>query len=275
LDAKKQTLQDLFHDDPEMLRVLEIREQTGLLKSIAQKNENSPLEALKLMELREQTSHLRDIAAIKEAHKGDKGEKGDTPAKGKDYFTPEEIQRLADFLKSHVESFRPIKGKDYFDGEKGLDGKDGRDGIDGRDGVDGNHGRDGIDGEDGEDGESPDMDEIFDTIVKRFKKEKPLDISHIKNASTFMKDGIKYRVEELMHGGGSGSATSATFVYNEVVAGSGTSFTLANTPVVGTVQLFGIGQRFTPTVDYTIVGASITTVNSWNTGDILSDYQKS
>jgi hypothetical protein len=48
--------------------------------------------------------------------KGDPGDDGYTPVKGKDYFTGTEI---ADF-KAEV---RPIKGRDYFDGEPGQDGK--------------------------------------------------------------------------------------------------------------------------------------------------------
>lgn len=75
----------------------------------------------------------------------------------------------------------------------------------------------------------------------------------------------------LVDSGGS----SGTFVTNEVVSGSGTSWTLANTPVAGTVQLYGNGQRLIPGgVDYTITGAAITTVNSFSTGTLLADYQK-
>lgn len=60
--------------------------------------------------------------------------------------------------------------------------------------------------------------------------------------------------------------------YGEEVSGSGTSWTLANTPTAGTVRLFAIGQRLKLTEDYSITGASITTVNSWSAGEILADY---
>lgn len=65
------------------------------------------------------------------------------------------------------------------------------------------------------------------------------------------------------------------FVFNEIVAGSGTSWTLANTPIVGTQAIYGEGQRLTPGAgnDYTISGANITTVNSFSVGAILADYQ--
>ena len=73
---------------------------------------------------------------------------------------------------------------------------------------------------------------------------------------------------------GSGSGTSLSFVDNEVVSGSGTSFTLANIPVVGTVKLYALGQRIYTPADYTISANAITTVSSWATGNILADYQK-
>ncbi len=71
-----------------------------------------------------------------------------------------------------------------------------------------------------------------------------------------------------------GGASNA-FVYNEVVSGSGTTFTLANTPIAGTQTIFANGQRLTPGAgnDYTISGAVITTANSWSAGTILADYQ--
>ncbi len=67
------------------------------------------------------------------------------------------------------------------------------------------------------------------------------------------------------------SGGPGTAVVNEVVAGSGTSWTLANTPTSG-VALYANGQRLTPTVDYSIVGAAITTVLSWDAGTLLADY---
>lgn len=67
---------------------------------------------------------------------------------------------------------------------------------------------------------------------------------------------------------------NGTPVLNEVVSGSGTSWTLANTPVSGSVKLYGAGARLTPGAgnDYTISGATITTVNSYSAGQLLCDY---
>lgn len=71
----------------------------------------------------------------------------------------------------------------------------------------------------------------------------------------------------------SGGGSSTTFVDNEVVSGSGTSWTLANVPTLGSEHIYANGQRLTPTVDYTISGADITTVLSWSAGTILADYR--
>lgn len=71
----------------------------------------------------------------------------------------------------------------------------------------------------------------------------------------------------------SGGGSSGTQVLNEIVAGSGTSWTLANTPNSAGVALYANGQRLTPGgVDYTLTGANITTVLSWAAGTVLADY---
>jgi hypothetical protein len=72
------------------------------------------------------------------------------------------------------------------------------------------------------------------------------------------------------------AALPGTFVENEVVSGSGTSWTLANTPVSGSVKLWGAGTRLTPGAgnDYTITGSAITTATSYSTGALIADYRK-
>jgi hypothetical protein len=60
---------------------------------------------------------------------------------------------------------------------------------------------------------------------------------------------------------------------DEAVSGSGTSWTLAHTPVSGTLRLYGAGQRLVGGgFDYTLSGTGITTVNSYNAGQIRADY---
>lgn len=71
----------------------------------------------------------------------------------------------------------------------------------------------------------------------------------------------------------SGGSSSLNFATNEVVAGSATTFTLAHTPTLGTQSIFGNGQLLTPTTDYTIAGAVVTTVLSWSATQILANYQ--
>ena len=71
----------------------------------------------------------------------------------------------------------------------------------------------------------------------------------------------------------SGSGGGNNFVYNEVVSGSGTTFTLANTPKSGLLTVFERGQKILPTTGYTIAGAVITTVDTLSAGDIYADYQ--
>jgi gas vesicle protein len=66
---------------------------------------------------------------------------------------------------------------------------------------------------------------------------------------------------------------STNFTDSEVVFGSGTSFTLAFTPILGSVHLYARGQRLTPVTDYSITGTAITTVRTWLTGDLLADYR--
>lgn len=64
------------------------------------------------------------------------------------------------------------------------------------------------------------------------------------------------------------------FVENEVIAGSATAWTLANTPIVASQHVFANGQRLIPGgIDYTISGSSIITIQSWSAGTLLSDYR--
>lgn len=62
-------------------------------------------------------------------------------------------------------------------------------------------------------------------------------------------------------------------VIDEAVSGSGTNWTLARTPVSGTLRLYGAGQRLTGGgVDYTLSGVTITTINSYGAGQIRANY---
>ena len=111
--------------------------------------------------------------------KGDRGEDGYTPIKGKDYYTPEEIKEI----KKEV---TPIKGKDYFDGKDGKNGRDGKNGKDGARGLRGLSGRDGKDGRNGKDGKdgkdgSPDTPYEIRDKLSSLKGNERLDAKAIKN----------------------------------------------------------------------------------------------
>jgi hypothetical protein len=92
--------------------------------------------------------------------------------------------------------------------------------------------------------------------------------------------GLKEALEEVksrrVYGGGGGFSKIAMdfhIIDGEVVAGSGTTFTLAHTPSPATsLKLYGRGQRLRLTTDFTLSGLVITTIDSWSAGDIISDY---
>lgn len=72
------------------------------------------------------------------------------------------------------------------------------------------------------------------------------------------------------------SSAGNTFVYGEVLSGSGNSFTLANSPVAGLYAVFNTGgQRLREGVgnDYTVSGVNITTVDTFGAGQLIADYQ--
>lgn len=69
-------------------------------------------------------------------------------------------------------------------------------------------------------------------------------------------------------------ALLSSFVENEVPSGSGTDFTIANTPVAGSVKLYRNGIRQTITTDYTISGANITLTSTIGSDTLLADYRK-
>ena len=185
-----------------------------------------------------------------------------------------------------------IKEKHIFSGAPGRDGKDGingKDGKNGRMGVDGRDGKDGNDGRDGKDGESVDKEAVKEMVLEALEElkddnKKILDEAgvdgivkkHVTDINNRLAQQIATLRGDVMRNygghGGSGGGTTTTAVYNEVVAGSGTTFTLAHTPVLGSEQLYAIGQRLTLTVDYTILGKVITTLSSWVAGQILADF---
>jgi hypothetical protein len=96
-------------------------------------------------------------------------------------------------------------------------------------------------------------------------------------------NGLREELDELKKrsggraffgGGFNVSALNIHMVDDEVVAGSGTAWTLAHLPSpASSLKLYARGQRLPLTTSYTISGTSITTVDSWSAGDLYADYR--
>lgn len=68
--------------------------------------------------------------------------------------------------------------------------------------------------------------------------------------------------------------SEALSIFNEILEAGipPNTWVLDHTPVLGTERVYGNGQRLYPTTDYTISGATITTVLTWPAGTVLADY---
>lgn len=81
-------------------------------------------------------------------------------------------------------------------------------------------------------------------------------------------DGMGGVVVNVLGSGGGGFTYS-----NEIVAGSGITFTLAHVPTAPTgLLLFGGGSALIQGVDYMITGAVITMSNSYSAGQVVAFY---
>lgn len=213
--------------------------------------------------------------------KGPPGPPGESPSD----------EKLISLIKPLIEDTEPgERGAQGEKGDKGDQGEKGEQGVKGDKGDKGEKGDKGDQGEKGQDAVIDDsvvakvsqaIDErIRPTIIKQFGggNTRPLDL---------LINGVSYGGVREINIAGSGVAGEIingvmtitiagggnAMVDNEVVSGSGTSFTLSQTPIAGTEHLFALGQRLRLTTDYTITGTSITTVSSWSVGDLTADYQ--
>lgn len=156
-----------------------------------------------------------------------KGEPGYTPQKGIDFDDGETpaIQDIVEAIKPYIPS--PLKG------EKGKDAQF-------------------------------DKEAFLKEVVDYIRKEKPLDISHIKNAQTFMMNGIKYKMEEMMHGGGPSTSGGGFTVLPATGAINSSNVTYTFTKVPSYIVADGVW--FPPisangTVFWTNVGTTVTMIN--------------
>ncbi len=114
---------------PELKDWIEQRETNNLLEEVKAKSASSN----DMMS----TFLMSQLIGKLETVKGEKGETGDdgyTPIKGKDYLTDGELDSIISYI---LKEATPIKGKDYDDGETGptgFTGPRGSDGLNGRDG---------------------------------------------------------------------------------------------------------------------------------------------
>lgn len=172
------------------------------------------------------------------------GEDGYTPIKGVDYFDGED-------------GYTPQKGIDYFDGEKGEDGKTPT--VTELTNLIQPLIPTPLKGQNGKDADPIDEEEVIDSVIEKIKKEKSLDISHIKNAASFMKDGIRYKIEELMHGSGNGSGQSVLLQVNGV---NNTVQSILNLTTGSGISLFDDGMGG---VDFNVVGS----ISGGGTGGVI------
>ncbi len=219
-------IKSVFYNDPEVLSMLEAKDRKELLKTVQDRSQS-------------------EIALIL---KGDKGDPGDTP-------TDEQLRALITPLIPE-----PLQGERGERGFPGINGRNGESIIGPR-------------GPKGEDSVSTHTTEIIQkeievtkdlvkqivALMAKLPEKDRLDISSVRNASSFMKDGIKYKIEELMHGGGSSSSSST--IYSDTVSGVINSvnkvFTVPNT-IVTPIALWLANSIYQPGVDFTTSGTTIT-----------------
>lgn len=240
------------------------------------------------------TPLLEQVAAGAEVLKGADGK---TPELGKDYLTEEEQQRA-------LELVRPVKGRDYNDGDPGKDGytpvrgldymtdddaadfvsrvtpKKGTDYFTPQDVAEFKTAVTPIKGKDYNDGANPTAAQFLE-VIKGLKGTdaasfsqivgSKIDISHVRNAGSFIFNGKAYKTEELMHGGGSsgGSGTVTSIATSNGITGgtittTGTIQLAANIRPIATLgsagQLIRVNAGATALEYFTSSGGGVTSV---------------
>lgn len=268
----------------------------------ATENLELPLEAIatKMAEVADNTKPVpvqkvsiegAEIITIK-GEKGDKGHKGDQGEQG---IQGEKGDTGADSI---------VEGPQGAQGERGERGVS----VTGPQGPQGDKGESGTPGKAGErgpkgDAGSPDTGESIVAKLRSLESDKRLSYEDLKdrpNFETYRGRGVAskdYATSELtdvsMQGIIAGqvlqwdglkfipytpSATSFNQVFGEnlTIQGFGPAFTLAHTPIAGSVRLYRGGAYQQLGVDYTITGDTITLTNALVSGEVLLvDYNYS
>jgi len=238
----------------EAISKLDTQQEGGLLEmlanSIQKKIEENLMEKL--------DDYMMKNLGVLRGPKGESGKSANSPIKGIDYLTPQEMEQTRTELT-------PQKGVHYFDGSDGRDGV-GTQGPKGDRGIPGLSGRDGKPGKNG--GEIA-AEEVRNKL-QSLSGEARLDASAIKNLPT-----QKFGGKGVMRGGG--ASVEGPEVPSGTINGVNTTFTLSFTPKANSVMFFvnGAFQREGSGQDFTISGRTITTASAPPNGsNLLAVYRK-
>lgn len=240
-----QKLKKIYANDPEMITELNAREQSSamteqneLLKELVKSKviEESETKRTKIEFLRGEDGHTpteEELLTIITPLIPEKSEDGYTPIKGIDYFdgkdgeTPEiDVERIKKDIQKEILSNLPKS-------EKGKDGKD---------------------------AEPIDEEKLLESMLKTLKKKRLLDVSYIKGLEGFSKDGINYRFEELMHGGGGTGGGVITYSVDLSSQCNGVNKVFTIPTFSSIILLTGTDspQIYKPTTDYVATGTTLT-----------------
>lgn len=128
-------------------------------------------------------------------------------------------------------------------------------------------------GDKGEKGDMMPLDDVITAVVKRIQKGDVIHVNNVKGAGAFIKDGIRYRFDELMHGSGSSSNTGGTGYQvptSGVVDGVNQTFTWATTPHVIVVDQGRAMQKTSSDTTVNWTGTTTTILAVAPTADIYA-----
>ncbi len=185
-----------------------------------------------------------------------KGDKGDVPQKGIDYWTESEVNKTIREIAREVQAIIRMPK----DGEKGRDGKSGKDGRNGKNGSDGRDGIDGKDGLNGADG-SPDTPEIIKQKLESLNEKDKLPIQAIKDLEKRLEELKKTRGEKVYIGGGSSGGLGGHVQYYDLSSQLNGNLRVFSVPAFArilNVQLSSFPNILRPVVDWTSDAAAMT-----------------
>ncbi len=292
-------------------KLLELAQSGGTDKELALFEQMNELEDKFDSTVEEIKKSVPDLNKVLATVKGNAGDAGKDGLNGNDGFDGEQGPPGP----AGRDGKNGKDGRDGRDGTNGRDGKDGRDGVDGVQGENGQDGSPDTPDEIINKINSSKLliskeriDGLLDALGQMISQSVPITTNFFnglraKNltivGATVVQRGDTVFATVSGTGGGqvnsivagvgisvdstdpanpvvTNTGSSPNFADNEVVSGSGTTFTLAHSPTAGTQHIYGAGTRLTPGAgnDYTISGATITILNgTYLAGEILSDYR--